>query len=198
MLDLKISIQKASDCTKLTVLDKTGIYNANTNPGGYGAPNPELAEVTAAKIDVTYPGASAAISLDVFPGLPNVTDTGFDITLTNLGITGESLPDGLYIVTYVIDGTQVIGGNNVPFSASITCSIVILCTAECCVDTAIVELARLSCDCKTNKPRIEQILLADVLLDAAHSDACCGRTECFDKTIDLITSLCNNTNCNTC
>ncbi len=198
-LDLKISIQKASDCSKITVFDKTGAFDANTNPGGYGAPNPDISEVTAAKLEVTFPGASAPINIDVLPTLPTLTNVGFDITITGLGLTGDSLPDGLYTINYVLDGIQIFPPDiQVAFSASVLCQIVLLCAAECCVDKEIAALALLACDCKSNSERIEQIFLADVLLDGANSAACCGDIECFDQAVELLTAICEDTNCNTC
>lgn len=43
-LELKSEFTISRDGTRITVTDKTGVYDVTDNPGGWGAPNPELNE----------------------------------------------------------------------------------------------------------------------------------------------------------
>lgn len=73
-------------CTELYINDSTGAYNATTNTGGYGTPNPAYTDI-------------ASITLRIFR--PNVTDTYEDIIL-NGGSTPTAVqyanPNGGYYV----------------------------------------------------------------------------------------------------
>ena len=194
MLDPKIRIVKASDCSKYTIFEETGIYDPNSNPGGYGFPNPEIAEVTEAKLDVYFPGSSTPMSFDLFPTFPNTTGIGFDVTPSILGIS--KLIDGPYKFVYTINGDQIVADIVVPFVASVNCTVVNLCNAECCVNKAVAQIPHLRCNCKANEHKIELFTLADVLLDAAERAACCGSMGEFDRILKDLMSICQETNCN--
>ena len=90
-VNLKKSNDRNADFSVITVKDITGIYDPATNPGGYGAPNETIGEVTAAVLRVLYPGAIVEKVIDVYPTLPNITNTGFDITPALLGMSGDVL-----------------------------------------------------------------------------------------------------------
>ena len=51
-LDLKQKIEDTRNATKIYVTDKTGAYNASTNAGGWGSPNPELNQYALVSIGV--------------------------------------------------------------------------------------------------------------------------------------------------
>lgn len=98
-------IETAADASSITVLDSTGAYNAGTNPGGYGAPNPTAASVLYALIqlahydDLTSYGVKQVDPEDIIPSLGA---TGFVLTPSMFSaITpGSVFKDGVYDMKY--------------------------------------------------------------------------------------------------
>lgn len=100
-LDLKIGILNNKD--SIIITEDTGNYNAVTNVGGWGAPNPAYTNppVTAITLNIFYPGSAT----------PNITalnllSTSFFTTVDrayNL-TSGVTVQDGVwrYVVTYTI------------------------------------------------------------------------------------------------
>ena len=111
---LREEVIQAADCLSFTVEDTTGQYNATTNPTGYDAPNIDIADVTAAVIDVTKYGTSTTYSINASPTFPTLTaGTTVTIANTDLGLTAtDVIPDGVYLIDYYITAIYVISATN--------------------------------------------------------------------------------------
>lgn len=80
-LSLAVTItEQFPTCSGIYFEDTTGDYNADTNPGGYGGPNPEESAITSTNIYMTAPGTSTEILVktDYLP-----TDGQVDITCSD-------------------------------------------------------------------------------------------------------------------
>jgi hypothetical protein len=105
---LSISTCQSKDCTSFDITDTTGVYNASSNPGGYGGGvNYDVTDVLDSRLIITLPDGTV-VSIDslsatpVYPSLPDATGLApFTVTNTMLGLTG-ALPDGIYIIKYSI------------------------------------------------------------------------------------------------
>jgi hypothetical protein len=83
-LDLTISITAIdSDCDTITVTDGTGTYDVNDNPGGYGAPNTERANLGLYLFGYEYnpDGDDSLLTVD------NTNPTG--VTGWNIDVSGD-------------------------------------------------------------------------------------------------------------
>lgn len=101
-LEPKVSVA-SSKSTGIKVYDSTGVYNASTNPGGYGAPNEDSGDITAilvqmAVIGETLPAATAFSAgergdyispIPVTIGTPTFADGVYDIR-TLIGFAGPA------------------------------------------------------------------------------------------------------------
>lgn len=122
MLQLKLSkVSLSSDGTVLTVQDTTGNYNAVTNPGGYGTPNP----VRSANILLRWKMYSDCGWISISGSyLQSDIEAGYAITTVAAGLSAQPglFPDGVneiqYLSGYALSGsvTTVYGENTVQSS----------------------------------------------------------------------------------
>lgn len=118
------TITQANDNTVIRIEDGTGIYDATTNPGGWGAPNPPVTFINGTTVflylDVEYTDSDGATTtydqIDLhaqYGPFATVNDLVFDLTpnlLTSGGnpmaANGEEFLDGWYKFTYsFVDNT---------------------------------------------------------------------------------------------
>ena len=125
-LSLSFTVAESNDNKLITVTDSAGIYDALTNTGGWGAPNPEVTDVdpigthtlelivtitTSDSTSTTYD----AINLETeFGPFADITDLVFAIDCsmlvvgaTALGTADDEFPDGIYNFEYVYDDGEV-------------------------------------------------------------------------------------------
>lgn len=76
-LDLQINLYLDSTKTNLYLEDTTGTYNASTNPGGYGTPNPTSASITDAKIRVSLGGSQVDFLFTISSNVITAATVGF-------------------------------------------------------------------------------------------------------------------------
>jgi len=127
-LALSFSIVERNDNKVLTITDTTGIYNAVTNLTGWGAPNPEVTDITA--VGGLYP-LTLIITITTSDGTETVYDAidlhslvATHTTVANLvfplncsllisgtvalGTSDDEFPDGIYKMNYILGG---VGGD---------------------------------------------------------------------------------------
>lgn len=189
-LSPKILFTATSDCLSFDVYDNTGIYASN-NTGGYNAPNPTVASATAATLTIskltdyatnTY---SAAVEIDAYDTLPNITNTPFTVTGELYGNGDDSeLEDGYYKVIYTVSGDD--GG---AYTASVTKYIVLTCQIDACYKSLANQVALCSCDCVELEERLNKVAYFRRQLTAATN---CGNIGAIVKYLEYLTNLCEN------
>lgn len=98
-LGVNFSIQEDTGFTSWTFTDTTGTYNAETNTGGYGTPNPGYDDVASTLIRITL--ASGNI-VNITSFVPTAQNQSFTITNQQLGYgSGEILPQVVSVEYYV-------------------------------------------------------------------------------------------------
>lgn len=66
MITLNFDIDIRQNAKEIVFSDITGIYNANTNPGGYGTPNVPIDEITLTKLIIVFPNKKKYILSSTF------------------------------------------------------------------------------------------------------------------------------------
>jgi len=174
-------------CDELKFTDITGDYDATTNPGGWGAPNPARTDVTSSYLYIEDEnGIIYTIDLTsyVVAGTTEVC-----ITSVMAGLSG-SFVDGVYSFKWVI--------STAAGSIQECKEIFLYCQVQCKVDKLIAGLSSKSCNCKCDTGnKTDNALLAFILLKGLKAAACCYKTTKFKDLLSAINSL-SEINCKNC
>ena len=165
------------------------VYNASTNTGGWGAPNPVIGDATAATLEVFLPDpatglpkATSEATIDVFPTLPNTTGVLFNITNVDLGLVATFvLPDGIYRFIYDVTTTG-------PVTNLTDCQKYLDGKALTFFDKLSGRLDIDGCDCGglVGDLTSERIMHERALWQAARDAATCGKAAKAAKIINHI------------
>lgn len=187
----KINMCLNSGCTTLTFRETTGAYNALTNTGGYGAPNPTTGDVIQVVLNVTDPDGEIYVIDVTSEGFPTTNeDFEYELDMADLG-NRTSIEDGLwsFSLTVVTNVTFYTGYKSYFF----------YCNAECCVNKLLsnVEPDECMCDEENNK-RIDRYIKVKTFLESLKNAANCYNETRFDNILTVINKLCRNADCKTC
>lgn len=83
---------------RLIFNDSTGSYNASTNTGGYGTPNPAYGDIVSTLIRITLEDGTV---VDITSFIPTVSDHSTIITASDLGYT-YGIPDQIINIEYSV------------------------------------------------------------------------------------------------
>jgi hypothetical protein len=220
-LELLATSPTQSGCFGLTFTDITGIYNAKTNPGGYGTPNPESNDINGATISIYAPGSTIPyiITFVVTTGnidsaiITNPDGTTNDVTVDVVNTQGLSFPfstdfssNSLLIDETWIGGTEneslLDGVYTIVYEITLedestyntTVYTLSKCNATCCITKAYANLDS-ACGCDADSLRSVQ--RADSFLNAAISAADLGMMTAAQTDIEKALEVCQG-NCKTC
>lgn len=185
-LELKFSICQSGDCLSFEFTEETGIYDVNSNAGGWGTPNITIGEVIAAELVITTPTGGAVI--DIYPIFPD--STGLQIHTVNATSLGTALIDGLYTVVYNVYN-DVLGVQTL--AATTTKIFLLSCTIKCCVDKLVAKVASCGCDC--DSPTVKDALLASALYQSLLLAGGCGKTYQVTNILERLNKLCTLKKC---
>lgn len=105
---LQLSISTCESCESFTFTDQTGLYDATTNPGGYGTENGVLdpSAFDTYVLEIRYPGTPITSDPDAtydlladVPVIDSADDYVWTITIADLGLT--KLVSGVWTFTAV-------------------------------------------------------------------------------------------------
>lgn len=188
---IKVSGEESKDALSINVFDNTGVYNATTNQGGYNSPNPAVADILTATLNITLPNSTVPITIAsalVFPTLPNTSDTPFVVTASMLGLT--TLPDGIYVISYTVTYAAS------PQSSTGQSTEGFVAVVNCCVQKKLAAVALdENCSCCDNSQAMKA-LEAYVDLCIARSAVGFGLTNVFNKYLTRLNKLCDASACN--
>lgn len=202
-LQLGIHLCQTSNCKTIKFSETTGEYNASSNPGGWGTPNPEVGDVTSTVVSFTLPSGtistfdSAELGvLNPFAAFPDDTGTlEVSLTMANFGGAATSaFEDGVYSITYTVNG--LVNGVDT-YTATVTQTFFLTCQIRCCIDKMFHLASQADCtDCKPEK--LNNALEAESYLKAAEFAAACGKIEMAKKHLAKAQWICNSKNCTNC
>ena len=194
-LQVAFSICEGDSCSSFEITDTTGIYSAN-NEDGWGAPNPTIASIVTAELEVEFPDGTIVtldlltLSSDTFP---NTSDLPFEITAAMLGLS-DQITDGVYIMTYTVTGTDPDSG---PWESSCTEYILFYCQTDCCLKSLFASIPIEDCiDCKNNT--LDRIEKAYLFLESAKAAACCTMKNKAAALLANASFICGQTVCKSC
>ena len=184
----KISTQADNTCTDIYVYDRTGTYNAITNPNGWTAPNPDPVNAVESNLQVLYPGASVAVTIDTFPTLPTTSSTPFVLTpaMVSLG----SFPDGRYDFISYAKITELA----VDYEYWANATMYLLCGVRCCVDKMMANIST-DRECCGNEKKVQRAMYAKTILDSITANVDAGDFDNADKLLKQLQDICNGIDC---
>jgi len=192
MLKLKTSTCITESCTVMTVSDVTGLYNASTNIGGWGTPNPDKSSVTLATIEITAPGQTISTGFDVtsvvLASSPSVESyTLYSLSPSNIGLTSV-FTSGIYEIKFTVTTAE---DSYVSYS-----KIIVTCQEQCCIDKMWAALATktLCCDCDEFQ-EFKKVLLASDLLQLLNEAGSCMNLEVVNSTLSRVQRICLFNDC---
>lgn len=179
---LNFTISQPTGCTTIVLIDNTGDYAVFSNPTGYGSPNPERADITAAYADITCPDGTVVTAIPCT--LPTTQPTETSITATQLGVAVE---DGIYTIRYyVTDGIN---------TYDITKSPLYYCNIQCCLDKLVAQLKVDTC-CDCDNEALDAANRLDWYIQGAISAADCEKPNKAKKNLAAAQFMCTQRKCN--
>lgn len=191
-LVLSTNVCEGSDCGSLIFSETTGLYNAETNPTGYGAPNPSTSDIVSAELVITLAnGTSYTIDLFATGDFPT-TNTAFEYEIlpTDIGYNSDNDQIEDQIITFVYTITT-----NTAVKYTQTVVQAFYCQVECCVNRMFLELD-LDCDCI--KDEMDEALKAYAMLQGLKAAVNCGNNTAYTNILAQLTKLCGTNGCSSC
>lgn len=177
--------------TSFTWTETTGAYDASSNPGGYGSPNPEVGECSGVLVisnessDVTYDDITITLSDSNAVTVIELAD----ILLDGTAIT--EIADGVWKFLFTItDGSE----------NTYTSEVKILVIKD--INCSVVELAKKysddSCGCCNNKDFRDYLLTAYAKWLALTMSPICGDVNKIDTQRESLEDYLEEINCKNC
>jgi hypothetical protein len=138
-LGTNFSIQQNIGCQSLVFADVTGAYNASTNTGGYGTPNPSYADIDSTLITFEFLGTGGTAEIDSF--IPTGSDFSIVLNGTDLGFSNGTITDQLVKVTYQVFAA---GDCQIGFKSS---TVLFYCQTQACINAKIASSLAGDCAC---------------------------------------------------
>ena len=206
-LEFNIKFTRSNDQLSLVATDLTGVYNATTNPGGYGTPNAEVADFVSFDISVTMPDpvtllpSGTPVVIDAYPDLPSSSNGTFTITNVDLGLgSNTKLIDGVYEFS-IIASTAT---DEYEYSTKAIYSDIV----ACCIRTMTAEAA--SCGCSSTSDKIKNLVKTNMWLSVlvpyvddsgtiyTSSVEVCGQYDKGAEILRALNKICSTSNCQGC
>lgn len=187
-LTLKDSICWGANGKYFYIYDTTGTYSA-LNLGGYGSPNPAIANVATATLSIWNPSTTTNLpdttgtvssAINLYPTLPNIVETPFTVTNALAGFGTGTFDDGIYYMTYTVTGTL----SAVDFTYSVSCYQLNYHNIRCCLDQWNARV--LACGCDKNSQDYQRYMLAELKFQAMLNEECCTH---INKAAEFLTQL---------
>lgn len=179
-LALNFCYKPAPSCDSILFKESTGAYDSVTNPNGWGAPNTEIAEITAAVLIITKPD-DTQVTIDVWDTFPTTnTELIWQITAEDLGYT-TTMEDGLYTITYKLttDTTTYI---------HVTKTLLFSCTLNCQIKKILADSVKFQMNCDDCNSDINENILEAIKLSTMFNGLL-YMSECGTSTIKIKNAL---------
>lgn len=203
-LEFNINVTRSLDQLSLLINDNTGSYNVNSNPGGYGAPNPLVGDFVSFDIIVTPPDpvtllpTGTPVTVAAFPSLPSSSNGTFTITNLDLGLAAtDNIVDGVYLFTVQADtGVAQFSYERYAIFSDIV---------ACCIRN--LTLQAFGCDCNGKTKNLVKANMWLSLVQQSVNDSSevipsqvelCGQWTKGSEILRELQKICNNNNCKGC
>ena len=170
----KQKLQIKGDCSK-TLWDTTGFYSS-TNTSGWGSPNITRPSITSALLKIKFKD-----TIEEY----DITETIQDSLFNEINLYSfEDLLDGVYEITVVITTEDDVYETKITFGS--------LCKVQCCV-AKLADKHDCECGCEDSHSDFETAYL---LLKSLESMLSCIGEYNFNKQLERLQKICNNSDCN--
>lgn len=207
---LTITLTVNTTCENITLKDTTGVYDATTNPLGYGMPGGIATSdvntiiivvnlsggvyltytftIVAGNITAATLGISGATPTSILASLSSAVwytlmSGGFGL-FTDYGVTLPTFADGIYEVDYTVKGTS----SDTLFNYTTSVTKLVMCDACCCVSKMGVNIDP---ECNCSEDALWNFLKADAYLQVAKFATQVGNTDRAQLALDKATNLCD-------
>lgn len=199
---INFKAKQTTDQLYVVVNELTGTYDASTNLGGYGAPNPIVGAALSAQLIFTKLGDTTSYTVNIFTsGFPTTDKTKtVSIPYTSFGgAAGDKMPNGIWNVEYIVTFPNSITTHNDFYFAFVE-------GLSCCISKTRQEVPvpkNFSCKCTCGgQEKCSKCKTITIATLGALYDAICPLLECdkLDKASEVIAYLqawcdCNCTTC---
>ena len=194
-LELKYTSSVTIDGLKLLFQETTGIYQATTNPTGWGTPNIDTSDSILAKLEIIFPNETEddIHTLDISTDFPSSdTSKAIEFTMEDFdGEEGDIFPDGVYNIIYTISTeTEDYVTSKYVFAFS---------QVKCCVESMFKNLDPIGCNGSCLEAA-EDALTTWAYYKALLANATCGDIAKVNELLELVNKMCsgrgNCANCN--
>lgn len=169
--------------TILQLKDITGAYSAG-NTGGYGTPNEDSTDVTAATILITFPNGETQ-TVDVQSQL---AAAAISASFVFTDVEPDYTSDGVYYFLYTV--TAPSGTYTYKFAK------LFLGNVRCCIDKLQVKVVDYVCDACETSTYIDRVHLAEGLYNSLLAMGGCNELTKIDKILTKLQALCDFESCN--
>jgi hypothetical protein len=165
-LGTSFNLVENTGCSSITFTDTTGVYNASTNPGGYGTPNPNYSDISYTLITITLENGQV---IEISDFVPTESVPYFTIPAITLGYDGV-IPDQVITVDYQIfnEADCQIGSASYP--------VLLSCQTAMCLQAARSKMLGMQNTCNGN-PYVDEVVYMVVeyqnIQNAVNSNAGC-------------------------
>ena len=161
-----ISLSLNNTCNKVTLTEETGVYNATTNVGGWGAPNITTTVVTSSLVKIfNYTGLTLLDTYDLTGLYPSASPSSFDILVE----AKWTQADGIYQIQYIVTDNSMVPVNYY----GETKHELFLCNLCNCKDKLIAKLIK-SCDTLNTQKLKTQVDQMEIFIYGIQSAFSCG------------------------
>lgn len=178
-LEISSIITEATTCDEITLLDATGSYDVTLNPTGWGAPNPETSDITAAILRISNSSLVASVDYDFFADIADYLSGGLTLSMLDL-IGSEIAPDGYYTFSVIITA----GGTDYSYTSHQS----FFCLSKCC---ALQKFSEITLPLCKDQAKLMEMAEMMVLFDGMYWAACCGNEARFVYLQNGFNSICS-------
>ena len=203
-LELNVKFTRSNDYQSIVATDLTGVYNALTNSGGYGAPNPAVGDFVSFDIIVTPPDpvtlmpTGTPVTVAAYPSLPSSSNGTFTIANVDLGLAPtDNIVDGVYLFTVQADT----GVAQFTYERYAVYSDIV----ACCIRN--LTLQAFGCDCNGKTKNLVKANMWLSLVQQSVNDSgeviqsqveLCSQWTKAAEILRELQKICNNNNCKGC
>lgn len=190
-MGLELSISATEEINSFIIHDCTGKYTPD-NEGGYGLPNVRIEDATDAFFEIRTPSlkeSDEAIKIVVYPDLPSLDVSAYEILPSMLNFTNDEIESGEYKIKYTVLTTDKLGVNrtNVAYLTKVFTK-----TIECCIDKMTANKLTKGVF-KDEKQKL--VIELSNLLEDVKKQIDCELTKKANETIEYLKSQCKCCDC---
>ena len=189
-LSPSITIPLHNDGVSFKMTETTGAYDASSNTGGYGSPNPLVGSCTGALVPVDLTNSVTYDSITITPsetnGITYITTSLLQVSTVAI----STIPDGVWEFTYTVND----GATDYTYTART----LVIKSINCKMADLALKYADKSCNCCNSNTFREKFVEAHARYQALIGGRICGNITQINEAITELEIFLNDLNCQNC